>query len=1169
MKINAIILIICAWLGGLKVKAQFIHPMIFEVNAPASIQGSYNYGPQSGAGWGINALTSGPVSGQLVWGYDITPDSLVCDTVTNNYAGKIVMLRRGTCNYSLKMLNVQNAGAIGCVVCNNQGGTAVVNMAAGAFGAQVTIPSVHISEQDCAILAARLAAGDTVVATFRKPSISNAVGFYQYETPQSQIRTLSGIKVDVTNVTGSPVNNIISSVKITNPSGISTTLLDTIASLLPDITINSIFSGTYTPSAMGIYSMVFKSSLSNDSIIRTFKIGGNQFAQDEQTNYTWLGLTDANFAAGNYRFDLGNFYYSGANSATVKKVSFSLFDGNLYFGKVFDLRLYEIPANLSTATDYSNFSLLAVGADTIDASDTADYTLITKPLFDVNTLADSVQLLPDRQYLIVVSHTGNGSILQSPRFAFSGNQPTLSNGTFVYSDQFYLGGFSTNPRPVIRLEIDEPNNSWTGAVSTDWNTAGNWATGVVPAVSDNAIISNVTPNFFPLISAPVTINNLTINMGASVDVAPGAGLTLDGTLTNNGTFTLQSDATGTAWLDDFSLGGTVVGNISVQRYNPIGLDGFRQLGTPVAMPNMSGVSGFTVSGTPGQIIPHPTCNPNFTASNSPYGTWMELAENNPVLVPGCSQSLFNVLTSGGMTSGRGYYMDVTAGSTLTFTGAPNTGTVSNNTPTWVNGTVSGGWNMVANPFPSPLRWELADVPAGFDAIGQIWVTSGTYTGTWQPLDPSAGGTQAVAIGQAFQLKVSAPNTTPAFTLGNANRTTLAPTYLFSGSDPMTLNIDITGNGFADLTKVRFIEGATDTYDGMYDSPKVLGNAAQPMVYSVWNGQNLSINTFNTLADVYTVPLGVKTGTAGNYDFTFSNTDQFPASAFIYLEDTQNGTMQDLRQNGTYAFSIGTGATDNRFLLHFYPPVKAEAADADCENGASVTLTEQAPASWNYTVSDAQNQTVATGQLEGSSVVNDLSAGTYTLTLTETTSGYVAQETFTVNGPAQVTAQAFASVTVAEAGQEIQFTASAQNADTYLWSFGDGNTSEDMNPIHLYNAPGIYAVMLTASNADCAETDGLNIQVNGSSADLDDAFAQNGVSLWNDGNTVFIRFEQAWEGKTVFTLYDVQGKRILNRQFNDAQGTVTVDCGVLAAGTYTAELRGNGKTLSRKTVMGVK
>jgi hypothetical protein len=87
--------------------------------------------------------------------------------------------------------------------------------------------------------------------------------------------------------------------------------------------------------------------------------------------------------------------------------------------------------------------------------------------------------------------------------------------------------------------------------------------------------------------------------------------------------------------------------------------------------------------------------------------------------------------------------------------------------------------------------------------------------------------------------------------------------------------------------------------------------------------------------------------------------------------------------------------------------------------------------------------------------------------------------------------------------------------------------------------------------------------------VEDAFAQNGVSLWNDGNTVFIRFEQAWEGKTVFTLYDVQGRRVLNRQFNDAQGTLTVDCGVLAAGTYTAELRGNGRTLSRKTVMGIK
>ncbi|WPV67311.1 PKD domain-containing protein [Chitinophaga sp. LS1] len=42
--------------------------------------------------------------------------------------------------------------------------------------------------------------------------------------------------------------------------------------------------------------------------------------------------------------------------------------------------------------------------------------------------------------------------------------------------------------------------------------------------------------------------------------------------------------------------------------------------------------------------------------------------------------------------------------------------------------------------------------------------------------------------------------------------------------------------------------------------------------------------------------------------------------------------------------------------------------------------------------------------------------------------------------------------------------------TYLWNFGDGSTSSDMNPIHTYTAEGKYTVTLTATSADgCSQT----------------------------------------------------------------------------------------------------
>ena len=41
--------------------------------------------------------------------------------------------------------------------------------------------------------------------------------------------------------------------------------------------------------------------------------------------------------------------------------------------------------------------------------------------------------------------------------------------------------------------------------------------------------------------------------------------------------------------------------------------------------------------------------------------------------------------------------------------------------------------------------------------------------------------------------------------------------------------------------------------------------------------------------------------------------------------------------------------------------------------------------------------------------------------------------------------------------------------TYLWDFGDGNTSTDTNPIHSYGALGYYTVSLTVENSGCGDS----------------------------------------------------------------------------------------------------
>ncbi|MBK6642943.1 MAG: PKD domain-containing protein [Bacteroidetes bacterium] len=38
-----------------------------------------------------------------------------------------------------------------------------------------------------------------------------------------------------------------------------------------------------------------------------------------------------------------------------------------------------------------------------------------------------------------------------------------------------------------------------------------------------------------------------------------------------------------------------------------------------------------------------------------------------------------------------------------------------------------------------------------------------------------------------------------------------------------------------------------------------------------------------------------------------------------------------------------------------------------------------------------------------------------------------------------------------------------------WEFGDGNTSSDQHPVHIYSAPGNYAVRLIVFNSNCSDT----------------------------------------------------------------------------------------------------
>lgn len=71
-----------------------------------------------------------------------------CEPLVGFTPGKIALLDRGLCEFGVKVLNAERAGAKGAVIANTLGREVGNSMGPGVVGAQVTIPSVMIGESN-------------------------------------------------------------------------------------------------------------------------------------------------------------------------------------------------------------------------------------------------------------------------------------------------------------------------------------------------------------------------------------------------------------------------------------------------------------------------------------------------------------------------------------------------------------------------------------------------------------------------------------------------------------------------------------------------------------------------------------------------------------------------------------------------------------------------------------------------------------------------------------------------------------------------------------------------------------------------------------------------------------------------------------------------------------
>ncbi len=438
------------------------------------------------------------------------------------------------------------------------------------------------------------------------------------------------------------------------------------------------------------------------------------------------------------------------------------------------------------------------------------------------------------------------------------------------------------------------------------------------ANSGNTIVDNILVNN----TSGLTLNSPTVIRRL---------LTLNGNMVSNGNLILHSDATNTAML--VNTNGIVTGNATQQRYidgtyNGVG---YHYLSSPVQSANIT-----TTFASKMNLI----CNQTFNNSpdpayTNPFPTFYYYDESKAGFVKGTAPNQYDAFMaawqvpdcSGNMTVARGYIANIAKGQTIEYQGVLNNGNLNIALSKGSTGT-ERGWNLVGNPYPSPVEWsKILALSSNVDNAIYQRIATGQYSGIWASYVNGIGingGSDKIALGQAFMARCN--NTTG----GNLvfNNTVRVTSYenpsFFRSEDAKSektglVKLILKGNSSADETAVYFEKNATADFDSKYDAAKVQTNAGVTL-YTRIGEQKISINGQANFETETQIPLIFYVPQNGNYTFETNELSHFGAKTEIYLEDKSTNKLVDLRQNKSYSFSANTGTDANRFVLRFSKPL---------------------------------------------------------------------------------------------------------------------------------------------------------------------------------------------------------------------------------------------------------
>jgi hypothetical protein len=516
------------------------------------------------------------------------------------------------------------------------------------------------------------------------------------------------------------------------------------------------------------------------------------------------------------------------------------------------------------------------------------------------------------------------------------NNGTISFGTDATLGTLVIDGVTsvTGSVPSFGNLTINASGSFTGSGTI--NVAGaisNSGTFNVSGINFNGTSSqNITGT---LSLADITISN-TVGVTNNGTIGLTGVLTLNGSGVfdadggGSGSLTLEStDLTQTARIATLPNPNLLSGNVTVERYINAPED-WRYMAIPITNGNVGmWQDDFPVTGN----FSDPSSGGNVIDSSAPSIYYFNAATQAWTAVGSGGST-----ASTSLTNSVGYsawsYLD--AGVAVDATGTIAKGPIAIS--------LGEGDNLVPNPYPSAIDWDLVDLSAANLTTNSVYVRtgSGTYatylqgsgTGSGHPLGSSWAG--ELALGQSFWVISDVGGGTITFQEDDKTSSTL---FVREAQPSNYLRIKLQKDGISDDVVVHFKEDATTGKDVRFDALKKLNDIA--LNVSTYNDDpalDYAINGIPLLQCNFTtrIKLG-STNPEGVYSLSFEDLSSINLGYEITFVDKFLNVEKPITEGFTYSFSITSDIASKgagRFEVKFTSPV------VDLQRELPVTSTQQ-------------------------------------------------------------------------------------------------------------------------------------------------------------------------------------------------------------------------------------